>query len=395
MIAKEFEEFILREEKTFLTPARNLAVLIDTHNVDHAILVLSQISYTRVPVVTDQMKYVGTISLTDILSYQMKHDYSDEVFSSMDIVHMTKTDGERLGKDYTVTEVLHKLVEESFLPVVSEDGVFEGIITRKSILKAFNSLMHNFSIEYDEEKMKEYIASFIKEKDLSENSQTAYSYDLDQFVDTVHNHVSDTNLRIYQASIKDFKPAVQKRKLSAVNQFLFYLYQHQVIEDYHRLVLPKVSVPKSHDQELLDLSLLWEGSELSQGRLIALLIVEMGLLPSEILQLKIVDIELDFQVLRVGKEGQKRVLRIPDALLGELTDLMTGTYLFDNKGKAYSRQWGFRQLESFLLEKGFENLSAQSLREQYILKQREQGMDLFSIARELGLKTLVTLEKYK
>ena len=149
MIAKEFEEFILREEKTFLTPARNLAVLIDTHNVDHAILVLSQISYTRVPVVTDQMKYVGTISLTDILSYQMKQDYSDEVFSSMDIVHMTKTDGERLGKDYTVTEVLHKLVEESFLPVVSEDGIFEGIITRKSILKAINSLMHNFSHEYE------------------------------------------------------------------------------------------------------------------------------------------------------------------------------------------------------------------------------------------------------
>ena len=149
MIAKEFEEFILREEKNFLTPARNLAVLIDTHNVDHAILVLSQISYTRVPVVTDQMKYVGTISLTDILSYQMKHDYSDEVFLSMDIVHMTKMDGERLGKDYTVTEVLHKLVEESFLPVVSEDGVFEGIITRKSILKAINSLMHNFSNEYE------------------------------------------------------------------------------------------------------------------------------------------------------------------------------------------------------------------------------------------------------
>ena len=153
MIAKEFEEFILQEEKTFLTPARNLAVLIDTHNVDHAILVLSQISYTRVPVVTDQMKYVGTISLTDILSYQMKHDYSDEVFSSMDIVYMTKTDGERLGKDYTVTEVLHKLVEESFLPVVSEDGVFEGIITRKSILKAINSLMHNFSNEYEMRKI--------------------------------------------------------------------------------------------------------------------------------------------------------------------------------------------------------------------------------------------------
>ena len=149
MIAKEFEESILREEKTFLTPARNLAVLIDTHNVDHAILVLSQISYTRIPVVTDQRKFVGTISLTDILSYQMREEIPDEEFSSMDIVHMTKKDGERLGEDFDVTDVLHKLVEESFLPVVAADDTFLGIITRKSILKAINSLMHNFSNEYE------------------------------------------------------------------------------------------------------------------------------------------------------------------------------------------------------------------------------------------------------
>ena len=45
-------------------------------------------------------------------------------------------------------------------------------------------------------------------------------------------------------------------------------------------------------------------------------------------------------------------------------------YLFDNKGKSYSRQWGFRQLEAFLIEKGNQDLSAQSIREQYILKQR-------------------------
>ncbi len=36
---------------------------------------------------------------------------------------MTKKDGEYLGKEYNLTEVLRKLVEESFLPVVSEDGV--------------------------------------------------------------------------------------------------------------------------------------------------------------------------------------------------------------------------------------------------------------------------------
>ena len=217
--------------------------------------------------------------------------------------------------------------------------------------------------------MKEFIASFIDQKELSENSQSAYFYDLDQFIESIHGKVTPTNLRIYQASIKDFKPAVQKRKLSAVNQF--------------------------HDRELMDLTHFWEESTNPQGRLMALLILEMGLLPSEILQVKVADIQMDFHVIRVGKNGQKRVLKVPEPLLDELQVFLDGVYLFDNKGKSYSRQWGFRQLEAFLIEKGHQDLSAQSIREQYILKQRELGVDLFSIARELGLKTMVTLEKYK
>ena len=57
MIAKEFENFLLGQEGTFLTPAENLAVLIDTHNADHATLLLSQMTYTRVPVVTDEKQF--------------------------------------------------------------------------------------------------------------------------------------------------------------------------------------------------------------------------------------------------------------------------------------------------------------------------------------------------
>ena len=148
MIAKEFERFLLAQEETFLTPAKNLAVLIDTHNVDHAVLLLSQISYSRIPVVTDERKFVGTISLTDILSYQLKHEIPEETFASMDIVDVAKKEVGVIGLDFNLTEVLHKLVDDSFLSVV-EEGYFQGIITRKSILKAINSLMHNFSNEYE------------------------------------------------------------------------------------------------------------------------------------------------------------------------------------------------------------------------------------------------------
>lgn len=149
MIAKEFENFLLQQEDTFLTPAENLAVLIDTHNADHAILLLSQMTYSRVPVVTDQKKFVGTISLTDILSYQMQHEIPDEEFMTTDIVYMAKKDDLTVGPDFTLTEVLHKLVDESFLPVVDQENTFQGIITRKSILKAVNALLHSFANEYE------------------------------------------------------------------------------------------------------------------------------------------------------------------------------------------------------------------------------------------------------
>ena len=149
MIAKEFEQFLLEQEETFLTPAENLAVLIDSHNADHAILLLSQMTYTRVPVVTDEKEFVGTIGLRDILAYQMEQGLSQEAMADTDIVHMTKKDVAVVSPDYRLTDVLHKLVDESFLPVVDKDGIFQGIITRKSILKAVNALLHDFSKEYE------------------------------------------------------------------------------------------------------------------------------------------------------------------------------------------------------------------------------------------------------
>ena len=243
--------------------------------------------------------------------------------------------------------------------------------------------------------MKEEITTFLEGKNLSDNSKTAYFYDLEQFVDVTHAKITETNLRIYQASIADFKPSVQKRKLSAVNQFLHYLYKQRLISDFYRLELPKVGIPKGHDVEILDLSDFYADTNQYNGRLIALLILEMGLLPSEILQLKVADVNLDFQIIRIEKAGQKRIVPIPDQLIGELETTLEGTYLLEKNGKSYSRQWGFRQLEAFLIEKNQATLSAQSLREQYILRQREKGVEIYEIARNLGLKTMMTLEKYR
>ena len=244
--------------------------------------------------------------------------------------------------------------------------------------------------------MRDRISDFLEEKQgLSANSKQSYKYDLEQFLDIVGERISDTSLKIYQAQLANLKISAQKRKISACNQFLYFLYQKGEVDSFYRLELAKQAEKKTEKQELLDLDSFWQESDYSEGRLLALLILEMGLLPSEILALKVEDINMDFQVLRIKKASQQRIVTIPATLLSELKPLMGQTYLFERTGKAYSRQWAFRQLESFVKEKGFSTLSAQALREQFILRQIEKKVDLYEIAKKLGLKTVLTLEKYR
>ncbi|HEW7363052.1 TPA: site-specific tyrosine recombinase XerD [Streptococcus pneumoniae] len=244
--------------------------------------------------------------------------------------------------------------------------------------------------------MRDRISAFLEEKqDLSVNSKQSYKYDLEQFLDMVGERISETSLKIYQAQLANLKISAQKRKISACNQFLYFLYQKGEVDSFYRLELAKQAEKKTEKPEILYLDSFWQESDHPEGRLLALLILEMGLLPSEILAIKVADINLDFQVLRISKASQQRIVTIPTALLSELEPLMGQTYLFERGEKPYSRQWAFRQLESFVKEKGFPSLSAQVLREQFILRQIENKVDLYEIAKKLGLKTVLTLEKYR
>ncbi|HGL7526582.1 TPA: site-specific tyrosine recombinase XerD [Streptococcus pneumoniae] len=244
--------------------------------------------------------------------------------------------------------------------------------------------------------MRDRISAFLEEKQgLSVNSKQSYKYDLEQFLDMVGERISETSLKIYQAQLANLKISAQKRKISACNQFLYFLYQKGEADSFYRLELAKQAEKKTEKPEILYLDSFWQESDHPEGRLLALLILEMGLLPSEILAIKVADINLDFQVLRISKASQQRIVTIPTALLSELEPLMGQTYLFERGGKPYSRQWAFRQLESFVKEKGFPSLSAQVLREQFILRQIENKVDLYEIAKKLGLKTVLTLEKYR
>ncbi len=110
--------------------------------------------------------------------------------------------------------------------------------------------------------------------------------------------------------------------------------------------LAKQAEKKTEKPEILYLDSFWQESDHPEGRLLALLILEMELLPSENLAIKDADINLDFQLLRISKASQQRIVTIPTVLISELESLMGQTYLLDRGEKPYSRQLDFRQLES-------------------------------------------------
>ena len=68
---------------------------------------------------------------------------------------------------------------------------------------------------------------FLEEKQgLSANSKQSYKYDLGNFRHC-RRAVSDTSLKIYQAQLANLKISAKKRKISACNQFLYFLYQKE------------------------------------------------------------------------------------------------------------------------------------------------------------------------
>lgn len=239
------------------------------------------------------------------------------------------------------------------------------------------------------------IPEFIASKSLSSNSQKSYLYDLQQFAEITKGTVSQSKLKLYEQSLADLKVSAKKRKISAVNQFLFFLYEREELDHFYKIRnKEKLPLAKSVYQET-DLSVLYQETLDRTGQLIALLIVELGLSPSDIIGLKWENISLDFQVLTVTSNKSMRVLELSDSLLIRLVEQQKeAVYLFDNKGGPYSRQWLFNKLSHYLTAVGLNEMTAQKLREQYIIKAKNKGVSIMDLVKQLGLKSPVTLEKY-
>lgn len=244
--------------------------------------------------------------------------------------------------------------------------------------------------------MREQISDFIASKSVSEPTKQAYRYDLEHFCSQVTLPVTPGELALYQRSLEVLKPSVRQRKASSINQFLRFLYQKNRLDYYIQLpkqVFPQKQEVVPHFQE--DVSILLEDSPHASGQLMAILAAYMGLGVSDVLQLSWQSIALDIGVLTAGGKTKKRVLKTPEPLLPFLIGWPSKKGYVFGGDRIYSRQWAYKTLQVYFISIGKPHWSMRYLRKHYIYQSLSAGISPDTLARQLGISHITSLEMYQ
>lgn len=150
MIGQTVQKILLENHETFLVPADNVATVFYNHPLNHALLVLSKVGYSKIPVLDSEDHLVGLISLSNVVEKMMDlTGFSMDNLEGLTVADVMEVNVNCITASDELEDMLHFLVDQAFLPMVDENKVFVGIITRKEILKSVNHLVHELEKRYE------------------------------------------------------------------------------------------------------------------------------------------------------------------------------------------------------------------------------------------------------
>lgn len=150
MIDEPIRKMILADHDNLIIPANIVANVMVTNDCYHAFLVLTKVGYAKVPVLDRDQHLCGLLSLSMITEHMLDTNHvAPENLRRLKVQDVMETDIRTIEDPTDLDEILHLLIDESFVPVVSDERTFTGIITRRELLKRVNYLAHNLSEQYD------------------------------------------------------------------------------------------------------------------------------------------------------------------------------------------------------------------------------------------------------
>lgn len=130
----------------FIKP-KSAVVFVYSHNTVRQVIEKMKFHrYSAVPVLNLEGEYVGTVTEGDLLWATYGKDSED--YEKIRISSIIKPDRAEPVSIFAQTdELISKITEQNFVPVVDGRGSFMGIVTRKDILKYYNDVFSEFTIE--------------------------------------------------------------------------------------------------------------------------------------------------------------------------------------------------------------------------------------------------------
>lgn len=153
MIANAAETLIENQREHFLISADKVANVFESNPLNHAFLVLTKVRYSKIPVLDNEQHFKGLISLAMITDSMLGLNGIDSTgLSEQTVADVMQRDVPTVTNTESVEELLHLLVDQPFLVVTDQQNVFQGIITRREIMKAVNYMVHELDHQYQIEK---------------------------------------------------------------------------------------------------------------------------------------------------------------------------------------------------------------------------------------------------
>lgn len=123
----------------FLTPKSEVTYVYADDKLSKVMDVIEEKGFTAIPMIDRQGHYVGSVTEGDILRViREKRELNLECIGEIAVANIPrKTDIKAVSGTADMNDMIKRALEQNYVPVVDDDNIFSGIITRRDIIHVF------------------------------------------------------------------------------------------------------------------------------------------------------------------------------------------------------------------------------------------------------------------
>ena len=275
------------------------------------------------------------------------------------------------------------------------------------------------TLNKEDQNLRSFFNFLIIEKGLSKNTVKAYETDIKGFIKWINKNNKQSLLNIKESSVNRYisylfslklKSSSVNRKISSWKSFYLFLLKKRLIKysPFSEVISPKqekylpASMSENEVEKLLNSPDASKDIEQRDKAMIEMLYAT-GMRISELVNLKITDIDMNRSVIKVMGKGSKERL-IPfgesasEALFNYLKtrkDSSSKEVFISNRGRKITRVAFWQRIKVYLLRENLKiSISPHTLRHAFATHLLNRGADLRSVQLLLGHSDLSTTQIY-